>query len=231
MSTAPLFHLRGIHFAYHPRRPVLAGAEFRLHDHERVALMGGNGAGKTTLLHLMVGLIRPHAGEVEAFGRVRGAEKDFREVRARAGLLFQDPDDQLFCPTVEEDIAFGPLNLGKSREEALDIVSDTLARLNMSAFANRVTHQLSGGEKRLVSLAAVLAMQPDVLLLDEPTNALDRESWERLSGILTELPQAMVVVSHDHDFLRQVTTRGVCLVDGRLEAVDPPQGTLTARLS
>jgi cobalt/nickel transport system ATP-binding protein len=212
----PLFRLTGIRFAYEADRPVLDGADFVLAPGERVAVVGSNGAGKTTLLHLMVGLLKPQAGEVLAFGQVRRAERDFREVRRRAGLLFQDPDDQLFCPSVAEDVAFGPLNLGKSRAEADAIVTRTLDRLGLSGLADRVTHKLSGGEKRLVTLATVLAMDPEVLLLDEPTNALDEEAEARLIGVLLGLPQAMVIVSHDHAFRTRLATRVATLANGRV---------------
>nr|WP_246432907.1 ABC transporter ATP-binding protein [Rhodopseudomonas rhenobacensis] len=199
-------------------------AGFRLDAGERVALVGPNGAGKTTLFHIMVGLLHPSAGVVEAFGTVRRAEKDFREVRARAGILFQDSDDQLFCPTVLEDVAFGPLNLGKSPAEAAGIAKATLESLGLGGFGSRITHKLSGGQKRLVALATVLAMQPDVLLLDEPTNALDAETEERLTGILAALPQAMVIIAHDERFLARLSTRSVRLDGGYLTEA-------TARLS
>ena len=211
-----LFRLSGIHFAYDRQRIVLRDADFELQRGERIALVGRNGAGKTTLFHLMVGLQRPQSGTIEAFGKVRTAEKDFVEVRARAGLLFQDSDDQLFCPTVAEDVAFGPLNLGKSAQEARIIVRSTLASLGLEGFEDRITHKLSGGQKRLVALAAVLAMEPDVLLLDEPTNALDAETEARLTDILVHLPQSLVVISHDEDFLARVTQARVRLESGRL---------------
>jgi cobalt/nickel transport system ATP-binding protein len=212
----PLFRLTGIRFAYEADRPVLDGAGFVLAPGERVAVVGGNGAGKTTLLHLMVGLLKPQAGDVLAFGQVRRAERDFRDVRARAGLVFQDPDDQLFCPTVAEDVAFGPLNLGRSRAEAGEIVARTLDRLALGGLADRVTHKLSSGEKRLVTLATVLAMDPEVLLLDEPTNALDEEAEARLLAVLLGLPQAMVIVSHDRAFRTRLATRVATLAGGRI---------------
>ncbi|MGQ9368940.1 energy-coupling factor ABC transporter ATP-binding protein [Azospirillum sp. ST 5-10] len=214
--TAPLFRLEGIAFAYEPGRPVLAGASFSLHAGERVALVGPNGAGKTTLFHLMVGLLRPSAGSVEAFGAVRRSEKDFRAVRRRAGLLFQDSDDQLFCPTVIEDVAFGPLNLGLAPREARARALDTLGALGLEGFGDRVTHRLSGGQKRLVALATVLAMAPEVLLLDEPTNGLDTATEKRLIAILAELPQAMVMISHDERVLARLARRRVRLDGGRL---------------
>jgi len=214
-----LFQLTNIHFAFEPERAVLTGAEFRLGAGERVALTGPNGAGKTTLFHIMVGLLIPQRGSVVAFGHPRREEKDFRAVRARAGLLFQDSDDQLFCPTVREDVAFGPLNLGKSRGEAEAIARRTLEGLGLRGYFERITHRLSGGEKRQVALASILAMEPEVLLLDEPTNALDRDAEVRLLQILTGLPQAMVIISHREDFLARIATRKVRLEGGRLRDI------------
>ncbi|RAU22841.1 energy-coupling factor ABC transporter ATP-binding protein [Paramagnetospirillum kuznetsovii] len=211
-----MIRLEEIRFAYEASRPVLDGVDFHLAAGERVALNGANGAGKTTFLHLMVGLVTPSAGRIVAFGRQRDTEKDFVEVRARAGLLFQDADDQLFCPTVAEDVAFGPLNQGKSTAEARAIVHETLMALGLEGLENRVTHKLSGGQRRLVSLAAVLAMRPEALLLDEPTNALDEETRQRLLDILAGLPQAMVIVSHDREVCARLANREVRLETGRL---------------
>jgi len=165
----------------------------------------------------MLGRRPPRAGTGTAFGAERRREADFHEVRASAGLLFQDPDDQLFCPTVAEDVAFGPLNLGLSRTEARARVAVALNRVGLAGFEDRVTHKLSGGEKRLAALAAVLAMDPQVLLLDEPSNALDRNARERLIAILDSLPQAMVIISHDSDLVDRLATRRVILRDGMLE--------------
>lgn len=218
MSEA-LIRLEGVGFEY-PGRAVLEDVDFDLREGERVALLGGNGVGKSTLLHLMVGLLRPRSGRVFAFGRERVAEADFREVRARAGMVFQDPDDQLFCPTVLEDVAFGPLNLGLDRAAAVQRAEQTLAALGLEPLAGRVTHKLSGGEKRLVSLATVLAMQPQVLLLDEPGNGLDGPALQRLLGHLESLPQAMLLVSHDPRLIARLANRAVLLQDRRLhEAV------------
>lgn len=213
--TQTCFKLQDVSFSYGDR-PVLSGLDFSLEPGERVALIGGNGVGKSTLLHLLVGLQTPQAGTLEAFGKVRRTESDFYEVRARAGLLFQDPDDQLFCPTVLEDVAFGPLNLGKSQNEAVEIALRTLSELGLENFAPRITHKLSGGEKRMVSLASVLAMAPLALLLDEPTGGLDETASERLMEHLLALPQAMVFVSHDRAFVERIASRAVQLVDGRL---------------
>ena len=212
-----MLELTDIHFGYPGHAPVLRGASLRVGAGERIALVGANGSGKSTLLRIALGLIRPASGTVQAFGQPRRTERDFHEVRRRVGLVFQDPDDQLFCPTVAEDIAFGPLNLGKSRAEALHMVDDVLECLALSHLRDRVTHHLSGGEKRLVTLATVLVMRPEVLLLDEPTNALDPVNAARLRDILCALPQAIVVVSHDPDFRAALAPRTLHLRDGQVQ--------------
>jgi len=219
-TVTALMQVSDLSYRYPRSGSLLDSIDFSLYAGDRVALMGANGAGKTTFLHLLVGLKKAKAGNVMAFGRNRIAEADFVEVRAKAGFLFQDPDDQLFCPTVLEDVAFGPLNMGKSREQALAISRETLASLGMVGFEARVAHQLSGGEKRMVTLASVLAMEPEVLLLDEPSNALDTDARKRLIEILQSLPQAMIIISHDDDFLTQLATRRVCLENGKLSELD-----------
>lgn len=212
-----LIEAHGIVFAYPGHSHVLNGVDLSLAPGERVCLTGPNGAGKSTLLLILMGLLTPQAGRVIAFGRERREERDFHDVRRLAGFVFQDPDDQLFCPTVAEDVAFGPLNMGKSRAEAGKIVEGVLDRLQLGHLRDRITHKLSGGEKRLVTLAAVLAMEPQVLLLDEPTNGLDEPTCARVTDILNGLPQAMIIVSHDPYFRREVETRSVRLVAGKLE--------------
>ena len=227
MAVADLIRLSGVGFSYGPQRVVLEGVDLAVGAGERVALLGANGCGKTTILHLIVGLLRPRCGEIEAFGAVRRAERDFHEVRRRAGLLFQDPEDQLFCPTVVEDVAFGPINLGRSHAEAVDVASATLASLGLEGYEHRVTYKLSGGEKRLVALAAVLAMAPDVVLLDEPTGDLDARSRRHLVDALARGEEAMLLVTHDLKTVRTLCTRAVLLGEGRIVA-DRPAAELLA---
>ncbi|MBY6122111.1 MULTISPECIES: energy-coupling factor ABC transporter ATP-binding protein [Mameliella] len=214
-----MIELDDLHFAYPGQPPVLNGASMRLGPGERLSLTGPNGAGKSTLLRMILGLQRPTSGTVTIFDRTRSRERDFHEVRRRIGLVFQDPDDQLFCPTVAEDVAFGPLNLGKSRDEALAVVEQTLMVLDLLHLRDRVTHKLSGGEKRLVTLATVLAMSPEVLLLDEPTNALDPENQARLTEIIDALPLPILLVSHDPAFRERIAPCALELREGRLVPV------------
>lgn len=203
--TAPLIQLDDVVFGYTPDQRLFDGLNFTLEPGQRVGLTGPNGCGKSTMLHLITGLLRPEAGEVQAFGRRRRGENDFREVRRQAGYLLQDSEDQLFCPTVLEDVMFGPLNFGVRTREARNIASETLERLGLAGYEHRVTYKLSGGEKRLVALATVLAMQPRVLLLDEPTAGLDVETEARLAGVLDALEQEIILISHNRKFLDRIT--------------------------
>jgi cobalt/nickel transport system ATP-binding protein len=215
-SDNVLIKLEGVEFAYPGRPALFNGLDFTLREGERVGVIGPNGSGKSTLFHIIMGLKKPAAGSVEIMGREMHDEKDFQWARRRVGLLFQDSDDQLFCPTVEEDIAFGPLNLGKSHDEARAIVRDVLIELGMTGFEKRVTHKLSGGEKRIIALATLLAMRPDVLLLDEPTTALSEEYMEKIAQILLNMNTSYVVVSHDKSFFQKITDRQYRLQDNRL---------------
>ena len=212
-----LVTLDAVTFRYDSSRVVLNEVSLSLAGGERIGITGPNGGGKTTLLHLLVGLQKPVAGTITCFGSPRRTESDFREVRQRVGLLFQNSDDQLFCPTVAEDVMFGPLNLGKKHADARRITTETLQEVGLAGYEDRITYRLSGGEKRLVALATVLAMQPDVLLLDEPLAGLDEEHETRITEILVGLRQAMVVVSHDRAFLDRVTQRVRVLRNGLLE--------------
>lgn len=213
--TGPLIALDGVSVT-RDGAAVLEGAVLQLGAGERLAIVGANGAGKTTLLRTIMGLQAASAGEVRLFGQPCATEAAFRRQRRRIGFLFQDSDDQLFCPTVLEDVAFGPLNLGLSQAEAFNRAREVLESLQIAPLANRVIHRLSGGEKRLVCLAGVLAMRPDVLLLDEPTNGVDAAHAQRLLAELAGFPGAMVLVSHDAGFVAGVATRALMLDGGRL---------------
>ncbi len=210
--TEPLIEMRNITFTYPGApQPVFRDFNFKLLPGNHLGLIGPNGCGKTTMLHLIMGLLRPQAGSIHIFGEEVRTEKDFIRVRQKVGLLFQHADDQLFCPTVLEDVAFGPLNQGKSPAEAVRIARETMARLGLDGFEDRVTYKLSGGEKKLVALATVLAMQPQLLLLDEPTAGLDEATRDRLIHILQNLDISYLIVSHERDFLNH-TVKECCHV-------------------
>ncbi|MBF0525537.1 MAG: ABC transporter ATP-binding protein [Deltaproteobacteria bacterium] len=210
-----MIRLKNICFNYNSRQ-VLDNVHFRVNLGDRVGLVGPNGSGKTTLCRIIMGLLTPDGGEVEIFGQIRRKENDFAAIRGRIGFLFQDPDDQLFCPTVLEDVAFGPLNQGKSPDEAKRIVQATLARLNLTGFEERFTHKLSGGEKRLVSLATVLSMEPEMLILDEPTTGLDEQTIETLVHLLNSTNLTYIIVSHDKEFLDRTTNKTFSICGGEI---------------
>jgi cobalt/nickel transport system ATP-binding protein len=216
----PIIQLENISFAFPGRRPVLNKLNLSLANCDRAGLIAPNGSGKTTLFHLIMGLIKPTAGTIRIFGKKVEREKDFREVRQRIGLLFQDSDDQLFSPTVIEDVAFGPLNLGKNKKEAVAIAEETLRALGLENMRDRVTFKLSGGEKRLVALATVLAMKPDALLLDEPVTGLDHNTQIRIEHILQQLDISYIMISHNMDFLARLTTQIFSLKDGKITVDD-----------
>ena len=211
-----IIKLKGIHFGYAETAPILKNLYFTFFKGDKVGIIAPNGSGKTTLFHLIMGLIRPQAGEIELFGKSMTAEKDFANVRHRIGLLFQDADDQLFCPTVLEDVAFGPLNMGKSRKEAMAISRRTLKFLGLSEFENRITFKLSGGEKKLVSLATILSMEPEALLLDEPLAGLDTKTRAVITRALTEMDISYIIISHNINFLQTTTRRILTMRDGQL---------------
>ena len=212
-----LIDLKDIYFSYLGRGQVLKQLNFRLKAGQRLGLIGPNGSGKSTLMHLIMGLSKPDSGTIRIFGQPMLEEKDFKRTRQQLGFVFQNADDQLFSPTVIEDVAFGLLNMGKSPKEAVALSREMLDSLKLSGFENRITYKLSGGEKKLVSLATVLVMKPRVLLLDEPTTGLDEPTVERIIQVLNDLGIAYVVVSHEFDFLARTTKDIYAMKDGRIE--------------
>jgi len=217
MTTDPIIHLNGIWYSYPGEQPVLKNLDFQVFKGDRIGLLAPNGSGKTTLFHVIMGLLPIAEGSIRIFGRKIESEKDFVWVRRKIGLLFQDADDQLFSPTVLDDVAFGPLNMGKSKKEALAVSRRVLSFLGLSSFEDRITFKLSGGEKKLVSLATILSMDPEVLLLDEPLNGLDNKTRTKLMDILKTIGVSYVVISHDIDFLIDATDSIYTLKDGRIE--------------
>ncbi len=221
---APLIEVRNLHYAYEDGTVALRGIDFRLDPGESVALLGANGSGKTTfVLHLngLLGLGRTaDHGSIEVCG-LPVNKKHAAEIRRKVGLVFQDSDSQLFMPTVLEDVAFGPLNSGLTASQATERAKAALAQTGMSASANRAPYHLSAGEKKRVAIAGILAMDPEILVLDEPTTFLDPPGQQSLAELLTNLPQARILVTHDTAFARHVCTRAIFFDKGAIVAGGP----------
>ncbi len=215
-SNNLIIDLTDIYFSYNNSPNVLEGLNLHFSRNKKIGLMGPNGSGKTTLFHIIMGLLKPVSGKIKIFGKNAKEEKDFIDVRRKIGLLFQDADDQLFSPTVLEDITFGPLNLGKSRKEAIEVARKILDFLGLSGFEDRFTYKLSGGEKRLVSLATVLAMEPEILLLDEPTTGLDKKTKTKIKKALSELDLSYILISHEFDLLSEITDSIYTMDNGKI---------------
>ncbi|MFK5953820.1 MAG: ABC transporter ATP-binding protein [Desulfobacterium sp.] len=213
----PVIQLKNVSFTWPGAvEPILDDVSLSVEKNDRIGIMAPNGSGKTTLFHTIMGLCIPDAGTIEVLGKPMKTEKDFEQIRSRVGLLFQDADDQLFSPTVIDDVCFGPLNLGFSPKEALEQARSILDGLGILALENCITHKLSGGQKRLVALAAVMAMEPELLLLDEPTAGLDAGVKTILADTLVSLSIPYIVISHEFDFISAVTHRIFSMEKGRI---------------
>jgi cobalt/nickel transport system ATP-binding protein len=204
----------GIGFSYPKGTRVFDGLSFTVAQGEKVALLGRNGAGKSTLLSLLLGIEWPDEGDISVCG-FKLARQTTGDIRRCAGMVFQNPDDQLFMPTVREDVAFGPRNLGMDAESSGKIADEVLERLGIAHLAGKPPYRLSGGEKRSAALATALAMQPKLLLLDEPTAFLDPAGKRTLAAILQALPIAMLIATHDMEFVRETCPRAILLSGGR----------------
>jgi len=209
--------IAGLSFRYPDGRQALAGVDLAVEEGEAVGIIGANGSGKTTLLMHLNGLLRG-PGRVEILG-MDPAGRDRAAVRATVGLLFQDPDDQLFCPTVMEDAEFGPLNLGAGPDEARRVASEALAQTGLAGYGDRSPHHMSAGEKKRAALAAVLAMRPRILVLDEPSADLDPRGRRGMIALLAGFACTRIVASHDLDLVGRLCTRVVLMNAGRI-AVD-----------
>jgi cobalt/nickel transport system ATP-binding protein len=210
---------RGLRFGYAPGADVLTGLDLTVEHGERVAVLGPNGAGKTTLMLHLNGLLRG-AGELEVAGLTVGPDT-LPALRARVGLVFQDPDDQLFMPTVADDVGFGPRNLGHDDATVARLTARALRAVRMEHAATRAPHQLSMGERRRVAIAGVLAMDPRLLVLDEPSANLDPRARRELLDLLEPLDRTLLVVTHDLPFAAELCERAVILAGGRIAADGP----------
>jgi len=217
MENNLIINLSNISFGYRENDSVLKNLNFTMRSGDRIGIIGPNGCGKTTMLYLIMGLLKPQGGTVEIFGRARVEEDDFAEVRERIGFLFQNSDDQLFCPSVREEVAFGPLNFGKRGQVVEDIVDDSLKHVGLDGFKQRVPYHLSGGEKRRLAMATILATKPRVLLLDEPTLGLDLPTVEKIVEILKEPGLSYVIISQNLEFLKKTTQQIYTFENGRVK--------------
>jgi cobalt/nickel transport system ATP-binding protein len=218
--TPPALAVRGLSYAYPDGHSALRDVDLTVHTGERVALLGPNGAGKTTLVLHLNGILHGGGGTVSVAGLVVDASDRGRlaEIRRRVGIVFQDPDDQLFLSTVADDVAFGPANAGLRGAELAGRVDEALAAVGMSEHRDRAPHHLSFGQRRRVAVATVLAMRPDILVLDEPSSNLDPASRRELAEILRSLPVTVLMVTHDLPYALELCPRSVILDAGAIVA-------------
>ena len=214
-TSAPIFSLENITFGY--EEPVLRDLSLSLYPGQILGLAGPNGAGKTSLFRCVTGLSKIWRGAIRFYGEQIVNEAGFGRLRRKVGYVLQDADDQLFFPEVMEDLTFGPLNLGLSPEAAREAAEEALELVGLSGYGARLSHTLSGGEKKLVALAAMLAMKPEALLLDEPENALDEKATAHLVELARSLPCAKIIISHEPSFLAKTCDEILILKDGHLE--------------
>jgi cobalt/nickel transport system ATP-binding protein len=217
ITDAPALAVEGVAYAYPDGHPALHRVDLTVAPGERVALLGPNGAGKTTLILHLNGILQPTAGQVSV-GGLPVAKANLKEIRRRVGVVFQDPDDQLFMPTVRDDVAFGPANLGVQGEALDKTVAEALDAVGMADAADRPPHHLSFGQRRRVALATVLAMDPQVLVLDEPTSNLDPAARRDLADILVALPVTAIIATHDLPYALELCPRTVILDAGIIVA-------------
>lgn len=214
-TSAPIVSLHDITFGY--GEPLLRNLNLSLYPGQILGLAGPNGSGKTSLFRCITGLSKIWEGAILFYGERICDEAGFARLRRKVGYVLQDADDQLFFPEVLEDLTFGPLNLGLSSRAAREAAEEALEMVGLPGYGARLSHTLSGGEKRLVALAAMLAMKPDALLLDEPENALDAKATSRLAELVRALPCAKIVISHEQAFLARTCDEVLTLREGRLE--------------
>lgn len=228
MTDPVAVRVHDLHYAYPDGRVALRGVDLVVERGERVAILGPNGAGKTTLVLHLNGILTPASGNV-SIGGLAVVKANLREIRRRVGIVFQDPDDQLFMPTAREDVAFGPSNFGLRGDELDERVAEALEAVGMTASADRAPHHLSFGERRRVAVATVLAMRPEILVLDEPSSNLDPAARRELAEVLLSLPITTLLVTHDLPYALQLCRRSIVLDAGRISAEGPTRDILSNR--
>jgi cobalt/nickel transport system ATP-binding protein len=215
--THHIIDFKDVVFRYPDGTEALKGVSFRITHGESVGIVGANGAGKSTLLLQMNGYMLPSSGLIQV-GNLELTKKTRQEIRKKVGVVFQNPDDQLFMPTVYDDVAFGPLNLGMSGERVMDRVNTALQTVGCFHIRGKPPHHLSSGQKKAVAIATVLAMEPDILVMDEPSSDLDPKSRRYLMSLLKGFKHTKIIASHDLDFILEVCERCLIIRDGRVIA-------------
>jgi len=219
-----MVRFENVSFSYQQEEKVLDDISFSVGEGERVALVGANGAGKSTLMRACLGLL-PVTGSITIAGLPLNKE-NLTEIRKRIGYVFQNPDHQMFMTTVREDMLFGPMNYGMSREEAEKKAREILEQLDMNYLYEKYNHRMSGGEKRIAAIATILAMEPQIICMDEPTAGLDPKNRRQLIHILNELPMTRILTTHDLDLVLDTCQRVILLKDGRIVADGPARRLL-----
>ncbi len=211
-----MIEFRKVSFSYDGERPVVENLSFTIEKGESVGLIGANGAGKSTLMKLLLGLLSG-TGEILIDG-LPVTKKNLPSIRQKLGFVLQDSDNQMFMPTVYEDMIFGPRNYGLSKDEAERRVDEVLSQLNLTSLKHRHNHKLSGGEKRMAAIATILAMQPEAILMDEPSTALDPVNRRTVIRTVNALPQTKLIASHDLDMILDTCDRVILLANGKIAA-------------
>ena len=217
--TGEILKIQDLCYSYEKGVEILKGISFCAHEGESIGIIGANGIGKSTLMKLMVGLYLDYAGTLEVAGHAVN-KKNLNHIREHIGYVFQDSDSQLFLSTVEEDVAFGPRNYGFSEEEVERRVQEALSKVHIENLREKSNYKLSGGEKKLASIATILSMEPDIIIMDEPSIALDPRNRRNLIGILNEIKSLKIITSHDLDFVMDTCERVLLLDEGRIIADD-----------
>lgn len=214
----PIIKIRDLHYQYPDGTQALKGISLEIARGEAIAVIGGNGAGKSTLLMHLNGTLTPQKGRIGISG-IEVTQDTLKQIRQKVGMVFQNPDDQLFMPTVSDDVAFGPINMGLSGEDVANRVQEALEEVNAWEIRNKAPHHLSGGEKRSVSIATILSMKPDILAMDEPASGLDPQSRRNLINLLNNFPHTKIIATHDLDMALDVCSRCVILKKGEIAAI------------
>ncbi|MDY3887848.1 MAG: energy-coupling factor ABC transporter ATP-binding protein [Agathobacter sp.] len=222
-----MIKFENVSFGYEKEIPVIKNLSFSINDEDTIGLIGANGAGKSTIMKLLLGLLQ-HKGHI-IVDSLEVEKKNYPEIRKKLGYVLQDSDNQMFMPTVYEDMMFAPMNYGFTRDEAEKRVDETLKKLGLMELKHRHNHKISGGEKRMAAIATILAMDPEVILMDEPSTALDPMNRRTLINTIKQLPQTKIIASHDLDMILETCNRVILLNHGEIVADGKTKELLTNR--